>query len=188
MGSHKGIFHPNSIKHAARRFQEFFTQKLSENGINKATKDRIKYHEYTIPVFAVDITALLKMGKCTDLISEMKTEEVIGQNIKIRIDLPTASGSSACIGGIELLQRLYMETIIHCDVETFVVELIGLRESHGDNWCFDGMGNVLMANGEHKRIKELKVGDCVRSFGQNKVSMIRCVIVSNLHRKIAMVK
>ena len=55
--THRGLFYPKSIRNAAKEFQQFFTNKLAENGINKETRECIKYHRYTVPTFAVDLSA-----------------------------------------------------------------------------------------------------------------------------------
>ena len=62
-----------------------------------------------------------------------------------------------------------------------------IQESHGDNWCFDGHGMVLMSNGGYQVVLELKVGDEVRSF-PNARSKVECVIVSNINDHIEMVQ
>lgn len=49
----------------------------------------------------------------------------------VSLSLPTAY--SACKGGKELFQRLYMETMLYSDMSSFVVDLERISESHGDN-------------------------------------------------------
>jgi len=49
----------------------------------------------------------------------------------VSLSLPTAY--SACLGGKEMFQRLYMETMLYSDKSSFVVDLERISESHGDN-------------------------------------------------------
>ena len=90
-----------------------------------------------------------------------------------------------CIGGIELLQRLYLEAIEEGGHASFDEDLVAftesrIQESHGDNWCFDGHRMVLMADGGYGDVSKLKVVDEVRSF-PNARSKVECVIVSNIN-------
>jgi len=45
--------------------------------------------------------------------------------------LPTAY--SACLGGKELFQRLYMETMLYKKKASFTIDIKKIDESHGDN-------------------------------------------------------
>merc|ERR1719474_1626788 len=72
----------------------------------------------------------------------------------------------------------------HC---AFDVDMVKIERSHGDSWCFDGLGMVLMADGGFRAISELKVGDEVRSFPDT-VSRVKCAILSNIYDHIEMVR
>eukprot|EP01083_Nonionella_stella_P117667 350928_1 len=53
--------------------------------------------------------------------------------------------------------------------------------------CIDGEGFVLMANGQRKKVCDIKSGEYVRSF-PNCVSMVECVMISKIGKEIKMVK
>ena len=153
-------FYPSNIHNASKEFDEFLITKFAENG------DGMKYQFSMIPHIKID------------------KKYNIWNDKHILLTLPTKY--SKCVGGIELFQRLYLESAFNGD-STFNADLIWIEETHGDNWCFDGNGMVLMGNGEYKRIDQLKVGDKLLSFPNN-ISTIQCRIVSNINDKIEMVK
>jgi len=49
----------------------------------------------------------------------------------VLLELPTAH--SACLGGKELFQRLYMETMLYKKKASFTIDIKQISESHGDN-------------------------------------------------------
>eukprot|EP01083_Nonionella_stella_P062900 163530_1 len=183
---HRGVFYPTSLKSAALEFQKFFTERLALNGVDDARHKRVKYQRYMVPKFAIEIEpGILQTDCCRDLgfSHDHSTPAVIG------VSLPTASGSSACVGGIELFQRLYLETAIHPEyVDAFNVDLVNVDGNHGDNWCFDGNGNVMMADGTYTKISAVQIGDCVRTFPGNATAKVKCIIVSNIYKEIEMVE
>ena len=159
---HKGWFTPTQLQNAAKEFDQFFIERLAENG------DGLKYHHSMIPYFAI-----------------APKYNVFDRSEWIGVKLPTKH--SACVGEIELFQRLYLQAIDEGGHESFDVDLVRIQESHGDNWCFDGHGMVLMADGGYRVVLELKVGDEVRSF-PNAISKVECAIVSNINDHIEMVQ
>eukprot|EP01084_Bolivina_argentea_P143554 252029_1 len=160
--NHWGVFQPINMKSAATEFAQFLDTRLLKNSSD------LKY--YLVPV--------MKMDKIFNIWT--------GEHLSFELGKQNAK----CLGGIELFQRLYLEAAVEGLFgfgRPFVLDLQTISETHGDNWCFDGNGCVLMANNKYKKICELKVGDKVRSF-PNFVSTIICCIESNINDKIEMVK
>eukprot|EP01084_Bolivina_argentea_P143553 252027_1 len=160
--NHWGMFQPVHIQSAATEFAQFLDTQFTKGGPS------LKY--YLVPG--------MKMDKMFNLWNDDPLSFQLGNQY------------CKCLGGIQLFQRVYLEASVeglYGIGNSFVVDLQNIYESHGDNWCFDGNGNVLMADNSYKRICNLKVGDKVRSF-PNFVSTIKCCIQSNINDEIEMVK
>eukprot|EP01084_Bolivina_argentea_P143552 252026_1 len=161
--NHCATFQPTNIETVAIEFAQYLNKRLSENG---------NCLEYAL-------VAHMQMDK---------KYNIWNRNEHLSFSLPNKS--SKCLGGKELFQRLYLDAYVDGKFgfgDSFVVDLKYIDESRGDNWCFDGNGNVLMANNTLKNVCNLKVGDKVRSF-PNCVSTVICCITSNIDARIEMVE
>eukprot|EP01084_Bolivina_argentea_P204623 349476_1 len=173
--NHRCAFYPKYLKTAAVEFNDFIQNKLAHNG----QRDIVYNWRTTTKVPTIKIQ---NMDKCLPDLGINDPQTFVQQNITIRF--PTRLSKN--IGGIEMFQRLYLETVIDGKL-SLDVDMSKITERSGDNFCFDGYGNVLMANGEYKKICDLKVNDKVRSF-PNGIGTIECVIVSNINKNIEMAK
>jgi hypothetical protein len=64
---------------------------------------------------------------------------------------------------------------------------MGAQFNNRDNPCFHGNNLVLMADGTHKLVREIKRGDAINAGfgGMNKISYIECVVRTELDNKEA---
>jgi len=176
---HRGVFLPSNPAKAAEEFSLFIAQKLRDNGL------QCKYFNSMIPSVYI-LPSNLTSYRFPDLDKfsmDSKNTKIDLYGSGISLCLPTAF--SECLGGKELFQRLYLEAMLYSQISAFTVDINKITQSHGDNWCFDGNGLVLMADSTRKKVSKLLVGDRVMCFGGRKAT-VECCIASQIGRETKM--